>query len=65
MKVNRINVVIKRADNLHRPYLYNEMLDLMQIHKFGGEFKTDSIKLSSMPEVLTRILDKLKIIYSK
>lgn len=61
MKINRINVLIPTEQNRHRKYLYNEMLDLMSKHKFGGEFRNSSIKLSSMPEQVLKLLEDLKI----
>lgn len=64
MKVSRVNVVIPTANNKHRKYLYNEMFDLMNAHRFGGEFKNENIKLSSVPKSILEILDKLKIKYN-
>ena len=61
MKIQRVNLVIYSNENKHRKYLYNEMLDLMSKGKFGGEFRNDQIKLSSMPESLLKVLEDLKI----
>lgn len=61
MKINRINVLIQHSENRHRPYLCNEILKLMSINGFGGEFKRDSIKLSAMPEYLLKELEEKEI----
>ena len=61
MKIQRVNAVIPTAQNKHFKYLYNNCLDLMSKHHFGGEFKNDTIKLNSMPESVLRILQELKI----
>lgn len=61
MKVNRINLTIPLAKNKHRPYICNEILALMNRYHFGGEFRTDTIKLSGAPEVVERILKRLDI----
>lgn len=63
MKVNRINIVVPTALNKHRKYLYNEMLDFMQVNKLGGEFRNEHIKVNSMPEPLLNILKELQIIF--
>ena len=65
MKIQRINVVIPTSLNKHRKYLYNEMLDLMNRYKFGGEFKNEHIKLSSAPEVVLKFLKHLKINFER
>ena len=64
MRIERVNVVIPTTSNKRRKYLYNEMLDLMNKNHFGGEFRNETIKLSSMPEQLLQILDKLKVKYN-
>lgn len=61
MKVNRINLTIPLAKNKHRPYICNEILALMNRYHFGGEFRTDTIKLSGAPEVVGKILKRLDI----
>lgn len=63
MKIQRINLVIHSNENKHRKYLYNEMLDLMNKHHFGGEFRNETIKLSSMPDNLLKLLKELDIKY--
>lgn len=65
MKIHRINVIINTAENRHVKYLYNNCLDLMSKHHFGGEFKNEAIKLNSMPESVLRILEDLKIKFVK
>ena len=65
MKVNRIDVLISTHANKHRTYLYNEMFDLTKEHKFGGTFGNDYITFSGMPEHLTKILDDLKIKFTR
>lgn len=65
MKINRVNVIIPSNQNTHRKYIYNEMVDLMNRYKFGGEFRNEHIKLSSAPEVVLKILRHLKINYEK
>lgn len=54
MKVNRIDILINCCENKHKPYLCNEILNIMK--GFGGEFKRDTIKLSAMPEHLEKEL---------
>ena len=61
MKVNRINVLIKHADNKHKPLLNNEMKDLMSQYKFGGLFTPDRVELHNAPESIMKLLIKLKI----
>lgn len=61
MKVNRINIMIPANENQHKRLLYNEVLDIAQRYKIGGAFFNDYIKLNSMPENLTKLLDELKI----
>ena len=61
MKIPRVNITIPTIHNKHRPYLYNEMLDMMNVHHFGGEFRNESIKLNSMPKDLLNVLRDLKI----
>ena len=58
MKIQRISVLIPACENTHRRFLYNEVLDLARRERIGGEFKTDSIKLSSMPENLLKELEE-------
>lgn len=65
MKIQRINLVIHSNENKHRKYLYNEMLDLMNKNHFGGEFRNETIKLSSMPETIIKVLEALKIKYER
>ena len=61
MKINRIDVLIPTRLNKHKPYLSNEIMALMNQHRFGGEFRNDNIKLSAMPEPLVKVLKELKI----
>ena len=61
MKIHRVNVLINTAENKHVKYLYNNCLDLMSKHHFGGEFRNETIKLNSMPETVLKILEDLKI----
>lgn len=65
MKIQRINILIPSNLNTHRKYLYNEMLDLMNQYKFGGEFKNEHIKLNSAPDVILKILEDLKIKFER
>lgn len=65
MKINRINILIPTAQNKHRKYLYNEMLNLMSRNGFGGEIRNESIKLSAMPENLLKVLEELKINFER
>lgn len=64
-KAQRVNVMIYPAQNQHRKYLYNDMVDLMNRYKFGGEFRNESIKLSSAPRAILKVLKKLKINYEQ
>ena len=61
MKIHRVNVTINTAENRHVKYLYNNCLDLMSKHHFGGEFRNETIKLNSIPETVLKILEELKI----
>ena len=63
MKVNRINVLIKRAENKHKPYLDNNIMKIMADFKFGGLYNKDFIQLNTAPETVTNVLDKLKIVF--
>ena len=72
MKVNRVNNLNKRLNikidpkaNTHRKYLYNEMVDLMNKGKFGGEIANDYIKLNGIPARLIKYLKKAKIVFEK
>lgn len=65
MKVNRINVMIKRAENKHRQYLDLDIMKVMSEHRFGGVYSNDFIQLNSMPEQVTSVLDKLKIVFER
>ena len=65
MRINRIDIFIKGSENTHRPYLYNECLDMMNKYRFGGEFRNEGVKFSSMPEPVLKVLDELKIVYQQ
>ena len=65
MRVNRINVLIKRAENKHKPYLDNNIMKLMSDFKFGGLYTKDFIQLNTAPEIVTNVLDKLKIVFER
>jgi hypothetical protein len=61
MKVNRINVLIKRAENKHIKNIDIPIMDMQRYYKFGGLSSNDRIELHSMPENLTEKLNELKI----
>ena len=61
MKINRINVVIKYAENKHIPNIDIPIMDMQRYYKFGGLSAMDRIELYSMPEKLTEKLNELKI----
>lgn len=61
MKINRINVVIKRAENMHVPHIDIPIMDMQRYYKFGGLSSNDRIELHSMPENLIEKLNELKI----
>ena len=61
MRVNRINVVIKYAENKHIPSIDIPIMDLQRYYKFGGLSTNDRIELHSMPETLIEKLNELKI----
>ena len=65
MKINRIDVLIKRAENKHKPYLDNNIMKLMADYKFGGLYTKDFIQLNTTPETVTNVLDKLKIVFER
>lgn len=39
MKIERINITIPATKNKHRPYLYNEMTELINKNYINREFK--------------------------
>jgi hypothetical protein len=61
VKVNRINVLINRAENKHIPNIDIPIMDIQRYYKFGGLSTNDRIELHSMPEKLTEKLNELKI----
>jgi hypothetical protein len=65
MKVNRINAVIRRAENTHKQYLNNDVMKIMKDFRFGGLYTNDRIELHSMPEHVTSVLEKLKIVFER
>jgi hypothetical protein len=65
MKVNRIDVLIKRAENKHKQFLDIDLMKIMSDFKFGGKYTNDSIELSNAPEAVTSVLDKLKIVFER
>jgi hypothetical protein len=65
MKINRINAVIRRAENTHKQYLNNDVMKIMSDFRFGGLYTNDRIELHSMPEQVTSVLDKLKIVFER
>ena len=65
MKVNRINVMIKRSENKHRQFLDIDLMKIMNDFKFGGMYTNDTIELSNAPEKVTTALDKLKIVFER
>lgn len=65
MKINRINAVVRRVENKHKPYLDNNIMKLMADYKFGGLYTKDFIQLNSMPEPATKVLDKMKIVFER
>lgn len=65
MRVNRIVLLISTHANKHRTYLYNEMFSLAKEHQISGRFGNDYIELSGVPENLTKILDDLKIKFTR
>lgn len=65
MKVNRVDIKIDPSLNKHKKYLYNEALELMQTHKFGGEFANSHIKMNGVPEPVLELLNKAKIVFEK
>lgn len=65
MRVNRINLLIKRVENKHKPYLDNNIMKLMADYKFGGLYTKDFIQLNTAPEPVLGVLDKLKIVFER
>lgn len=65
MKINRVNVVVHTSNNKHVKYLYNHCLDLMNKYKFGGEFRNETIKMSSAPDSILKELKDLKIDFER
>jgi hypothetical protein len=65
MRINRINALIKRAENKHVKYLDNEVKDMMSSYKFGGLFANDRIELHSAPETVTKVMENLKIVFER
>jgi hypothetical protein len=65
MRVNRINLLIKRVKNKHKPYLDNNIMKLMADYKFGGLYTKDFIQLNTAPETVMKVLEKLKIVFER
>lgn len=65
MKVNRIDVMIKRDLNKHVQYLDNKTTKLMSDYKFGGEHSNEYIKFNSMPETVLEKLKEFKIKFER
>ena len=65
MKINRIDVLIRRIENKHKLYLDNNIMKLMADYKFGGLYSKDFIQLNTAPETVTKVLDKLKIVFER
>ena len=66
MNIPRINVIIDPNKNLHRVFLYNEMLDFLKENHLRGTFNTGGyIRFDSMPVDLLKVLNNLKIEYKK
>lgn len=65
MKINRIDVMIKRAENRHAQFLDNNINKMMKDYGFGGVYANDFIQLNNAPETVTNILDKLKIVFER
>ena len=65
MKINRIDILIRRIENKHKPYLDNNIMKLMADYKFGGLYTKDFIQLNTAPETVTNVLDKLKIVFER
>lgn len=64
-KINRIDVLIRRIENKHKPYLDNNIMKLMADYKFGGLYTKNFIQLNTAPETVTSVLDKLKIVFRR
>lgn len=65
MKVNRIDVMIKRDLNKHVPNIDMPIMDLQRYYKFGGLSTNDRIELHSMPETVLEKLKELKIKFER
>jgi hypothetical protein len=65
MKINRIDILIRRIENKHKPYLDNNIMKLMADYKFGGLYNKDFIQLTQAPETVINVLDKLKIVFER
>lgn len=65
MKVNRIDVIIKRDLNKHVPNIDIPIMDLQRYYKFGGLSTNDRIELHSMPETVLEKLKELKIKFER
>lgn len=65
MKVNRIDVMIKRDLNKHVQYLDNKTTQLMRDYKFGGIHSNEYIQFNGMPETVLEKLKELKIKFER
>lgn len=65
MKVNRIDVMIKRDLNKHVQYLDNKTTQLMCDYKFGGVYSNEYIQFNNMPETVLEKLKELKIKFER
>ena len=65
MKVARIGITINPSNNTHKKFLYNEVLNFARKEGLGGEFRTEGIKLPSVPEPLLKFFEESKIVFER
>lgn len=56
MKIERVNIVIPRALNPHKPNLNNEVMEFVRRVKVGGLYTNDRIELNLVPKDTLDIL---------
>lgn len=61
----KASVRIEKANNQHRKYLYNEVLDTVNNNRIPAVFDRDGITLNNITKKITKTLNKLKINYKK
>ena len=65
MKIERVNIVIPRELNRHKPNLNNEVMEIHSHVRIGGVYKMDKIELNGVPEDILVMFNNKNIKYVK